>query len=157
MVGGKKKEKPPFNARSQIQQVIIIIVPALSPAHNNLLLLLVVRHSRQQVFKLSLRHLLPQLARLRQCKKPVLDVDGALLLDESDAAETVSGLGVEDLVEHLLPGFVCLSGVSRLACFESLSSGAEDEIMNELTVSVSLRPGLKLRHCESLHHRLPAP
>lgn len=108
----KKKKDAQFNASSQIQQVIIVVVPALSPAHHNLLLLLVVRHGRQQVLELRLRHLLPQLARLRQREEPVLDVDCALLLDESDAAETVSGLGVEDLVEHLLSSFVCLLSLS---------------------------------------------
>lgn len=90
---------------SQIQQIIILIIPPLPSTDHNLLLLLILSHGGQEFLQLSLGDLLPQLARPRQRDQPVLDVGRARLLDESDAAQSVRGLGVQDLVQDRLAGF----------------------------------------------------
>lgn len=102
---------PPLSFQSlQIQQIIVIVIPSLPATHHNLLLLLVIRHGIQKILELCLRDLLAQLARLREHDEAVLDVGGTRFLDETDAAETVGGFGVENLAEGVLAGFVFLSG-----------------------------------------------
>jgi hypothetical protein len=49
---------------------------------------------------------------LRQRNQPILDVRRPLLLDEPDAVEAVGGLGVKNLREDALAGFVLLPGIS---------------------------------------------
>jgi len=89
--------KFPSNLLHQLLQLLITIPPAPSPPiHNNLLLLLLIllRHGPQNLLQLLLRDLLPYLARPREHNEPVLDVRGARLFDEADAAQAVGGVGV---------------------------------------------------------------
>ena len=92
-------------AKSLQVQVVIVVIPHLAPADHNLLLLAIIRHRIQQLLELLLRDLLAQLPALREHDEPVLDLGGALLLDEADAAQPVGGFGVEDLVQDALAGF----------------------------------------------------
>lgn len=88
-----------------LQQIIqIIIIPAATPpVDNNLLLLLflLLRHGVQQVLELVLGDLCAQLAGAGEHDEAVLDVGGAGLLDEADAAEAVGGFGGQDLGEDV--------------------------------------------------------
>lgn len=93
---------------SNIKQIIVIVSPTLSPAHDNLLLLLLVGHGVEELLELLLGHLLPQLARLRQHDQPVFHLDRARLLDHPDAAQSVHGLGVQDLVQDAASCFGCV-------------------------------------------------
>ena len=74
---------------------------------SSLLSAIALRSSLSCVF----RHLLPQLARLRERDEPVLDVSRALLLDEADASKAVGRFRVQNLVEDALAGFLLLLSV----------------------------------------------
>jgi hypothetical protein len=62
---------------------------------------------------------LSQLACLGECDESVLDVGGALLLDETDAAQAVGGFGVKDLVENMLASvfLLLLSILGSARCY----------------------------------------
>lgn len=92
----------------ETEQVVVIVVPSLATINDDLLLL-VLRHGVEEILELGLGDLLAQLARLREHDEAVLDVVGALLLDEADAAQAVGRFGVQDLVEGVLAGVVLLS------------------------------------------------
>ena len=94
----------PSTSLDILQQIIqIVIVPAAAAAaidHNlTLLLLLLLGDGAQQLLELVLGDLLAQLARAGEHDEAVLNVCGARLLDEADAAEAVGGFGGEDLGE----------------------------------------------------------
>jgi hypothetical protein len=57
---------------------------------------------------LRLGDFLSQLTCLSERNESVLDVGGTLLLDKTDTAKTVGGLGVKDLVEDMLTSFFLL-------------------------------------------------
>jgi hypothetical protein len=70
------------------------------PPHNLLLLLLILlRHLPQNILQLVLRYFLPYLPRARKHDEFILNVRRATLFDEANTAETVGGVGREDLRE----------------------------------------------------------
>jgi hypothetical protein len=88
---------------SQIQQVIIIVPSSFPTVDHNLVFLLVLAlvlgNSVQELFKLVLGDLLAQLARLGQHDQAVFDIRGPGFLHKANAAQTVGGFGLEDLVQ----------------------------------------------------------
>lgn len=91
-----------------LQVQIIIVIPSLAPAHDNLLLFLALRHGVEKFLELRLGDLLSQLACLGKCDESVLDVGGTRFLNETDAAQTIGGFGVKDLVEDVLASIILL-------------------------------------------------
>lgn len=95
-----------LRARLIEKVVIVLILPALSSSDDNLLLLArALGHGLEQLLELVLGDFFAQLPAPREHDEPVLDVGGAVLPDEPDAAQTVGGLGVQDLVQDVAAGF----------------------------------------------------
>jgi hypothetical protein len=93
----------------QIIQIVIIIPSSSSPVHDNLalLLLLLLGHGAQELFELLLCDFGAQLAGAGEHDETVLDVGGAGLFDEADAADAVGGLWGQDLGEDGVALFGC--------------------------------------------------
>lgn len=93
-----------LNLPHQRLQFLVLIPPAsAAPIDHNLTLLLLalLGHGAQDILQLVLAHFLPDLARPRQHDEPVLDIRGARLFDEPDAAQPVGGFGGQDLGEDV--------------------------------------------------------
>jgi len=86
----------------QVQQIIILVLPCFPATNDNFLFLLlpVFGHGAQQILQLLFGDFGPQLTRLRQHDETVFDFNGVRLLDQADAAKSVSSFGVEDLIER---------------------------------------------------------
>lgn len=88
----------------QLLQLLIAIPPASPPSLNYNLappFLFLLAHRPQNIFQLLLGHLLADLARARKRNQSVLDVCCPGCFDEPDAAESVGGVGEEDLREDV--------------------------------------------------------
>lgn len=133
----------------QIKQVVVVVIPPTASLHDDFLLLLflLLGYGAQDVLQLVLGDLLAQLARPGQHDEAVLDVGGARFLDHADTAQTVGGLGEEDLGENGLAGlgFANTGVVVRTGPRRVLGSRRGQGAAAERTVA-SL-PASPLRHC----------
>ena len=113
---------PPKPRRCRIQVTLEVLVPAEeSPAAridgvpiDVLEVVAQVGERVEHVLELVLGDLLAQLAGAGQGDEAVLNIGRALLLDEADAAQSVLGLGVQDLVQDGLARFFLPGTRSRL-------------------------------------------